>query len=949
MPSRPSFNRPNALLLAAAAGLAGSVAVAAGPQRGAAEPNHVLTVGNVPASHLKDAQVGEVVSGRLIVRASSLEELSSSIESLKAQFPQVRFVRALDPDTGVYLVDAGDAAGAINSSQVLMSMPGVRAVHLERAPDTTRLDWMAQMSGKSLNQIRAAHGQQAAANAWPGVTPLPDGYQDPRGGFSVDPNFGSQWHFINNNPVNAFFDPEFHDNNIPSTIYDTLGLSGAGVNLGFANFGDNTHIDIDHTELVTNFDTSITMPFDPNLFPDNTVMTSIAGITSAELNGVTVQGIAPNSMFGNFNWPAAVGGFPLIEYDAFDWKMRDIDIKVYDMFINYDDTLSSYNPGAIDAYASVPLRNSYSFGRGRRGLINIFGTGINLPVVFFGSSVPRWPDPYNFPPAMAGDSWSPLDEILNSENEIAITLTNGYTSGPYYPNGQITNYPPANDRRSFVFQTVAQDGYADIYSAFGSSIFASFYGGTTNQYEAGSGSAESGTGVLTTVPGAGNIAFFPGSGDSAPNGSETMSGAAIGAGVIALMLEANPNLTIRDIQHILFESIQESTKPASAKWPNFDINRSYVGPTGAAPGESFWQVNSALYTGGPVTDQAIRHSDIYGFGVVDAEVAIQKASTWTGVRKLILLDTGYVGQFNDPFIDNGEVAIEIPDATFVTISEPDGATGVDGAAVMAVTPQSYPVICVRQNLVIEAVVLDLTIEGGGNEDLYIGLTSPNGTSSVLKMPATNNLFGTSFDVVGMDDDFDAAGGTNVGGTAYALYRHAFLSWKHWGELSGGNWNFSILDYGPDEVNPEGEEPGTGAMPDPGADMVIGLGPFGVPGSDFRSEKTLTGYRLQIYGTDIGEPIFAGCAPGATSCPADLNGDGIINVLDLQIFIDWYFSGNGLADLDGDGLLTYADVTFYRGIWQPGFCSGNDSGISGGRPNPGNHDAGGDNNPDTRPI
>ncbi len=56
----------------------------------------------------------------------------------------------------------------------------------------------------------------------------------------------------------------------------------------------------------------------------------------------------------------------------------------------------------------------------------------------------------------------------------------------------------------------------------------------------------------------------------------------------------------------------------------------------------------------------------------------------------------------------------------------------------------------------------------------------------------------------MDEPFNS-GETN--GTAYAYYQHPFLTHKHWGELSGGQWSISIDDYGVDEMNPEGAEPG----------------------------------------------------------------------------------------------------------------------------------------------
>jgi hypothetical protein len=930
-------------VIAAAAGLAASVQ-AAGPESTArpfhqseSESNRIIALPKVEVQPSSQ----QVLSDRIIVHVNNMDAFSSSIESLQSTYPGLKISSAIDRDLGVYLVNAGSIANVHAVRNSLMSQDGVHYAQVEQARETPL--FLARQAARSARNLMMR-------NRVDGAMPF-DSFSTPRGGFSTDPLFGSQWHFVN--PV-----PTLPDNNILSSIYSTNGLSGQGITIGFTNEGVNTHIDTDHTELDGNYLPNLSMEFDPVLFPDDSVMTSIAGIVSAEIDGVGLQGIAPNSSFATYNWPNVPDSIPLHEFEAYDWKYRDIDIKMYDMgggFFAFPQ--QAYNPGSLNSYIQTPLRNSFAFGRNRRGTVNIFSSGMNLWAVV-GPGVPALPDPYFFPPAMGVDHWSPIDAWGANQNEISISLTNGYTSGPFYPNGQLTYYPPANDRRSLIFNTVAEDGYPDVYAAQGSSMFASFYGATTNQFLATPAGQPVPTNVLAPIPGASNFGTLPGNADPFPSGSETMSGAAIGAATIALMIEANPTLKIRDIQHILFESIQESTALTPAeKWPNFDTSRSYyfpyAGDPAFAPPRSFWQINDALYTGGTVTNQAIRHSDIYGFGVVDVDLAIQKAATWGGTPNLVLLDSGYIGTFSDPTIDTDtDVEIEIADAAFVTLSEADGSIGLDGAATLVPgTSASLPDICVRQNIQIEAIVLELTIQGDLGQDLYIQLVSPHGTTSILHIPTTNNLLGTTDPDIAGDDDAETTlvitGEVNIGGDAYAWYRHPFLTWKHWGELSGGVWDVSIVDYGPDTAPPEGEEMGTGMMPDPGADMVVSLGEVGLPGNGTRSEKTITGYRFQIYGTDTGLPIFEGCELGATSCPADLDGNGIIDVRDLQIYISYYLDNNAIADLDGDGQLTYNDLVIFRGLWQPGFCG--DSPFTGSRPRPGNTDAGDDNNPQSRPI
>jgi len=60
---------------------------------------------------------------------------------------------------------------------------------------------------------------------------------------------------------------------------------------------------------------------------------------------------------------------------------------------------------------------------------------------------------------------------------------------------------------------------------------------------------------------------------------------------------------------------------------------------------------------------------------------------------------------------------------------------------------------------------------------------------------------------------------------------------------------------------------------------------------------------------------------ASSCPADLNGDGIVTGSDLGILLgEWGTSGGSTgADLDGNGIVSGSDLGILLGDWGP--CAG----------------------------
>jgi hypothetical protein len=59
-----------------------------------------------------------------------------------------------------------------------------------------------------------------------------------------------------------------------------------------------------------------------------------------------------------------------------------------------------------------------------------------------------------------------------------------------------------------------------------------------------------------------------------------------------------------------------------------------------------------------------------------------------------------------------------------------------------------------------------------------------------------------------------------------------------------------------------------------------------------------------------------CPPNPP-CPPDLNDDGLLDFFDLQVFLNWYASGDLRADLTADGVLDFFDVQEYLNLYSAG--------------------------------
>jgi Ca2+-binding RTX toxin-like protein len=151
------------------------------------------------------------------------------------------------------------------------------------------------------------------------------------------------------------------------------------------------------------------------------------------------------------------------------------------------------------------------------------------------------------------------------------------------------------------------------------------------------------------------------------------------SGVVALMLEANPNLGWRDIQQILAISARKVNDPNT---------------------DTVWNTANNWNGGGMHT------SHDYGFGDVDARAAVRLAETWQGARV----------SANERHLANGEGSVNGGSNLNIAIG--------DGAVVTRT-------LAIGAGLKAEHVTVSLEVTHSNWGDLTVELISPTGTVSKL--------------------------------------------------------------------------------------------------------------------------------------------------------------------------------------------------------------------------
>src|SRR6267143_1081234 len=116
----------------------------------------------------------------------------------------------------------------------------------------------------------------------------------------------------------------------------------------------------------------------------------------------------------------------------------------------------------------------------------------------------------------------------------------------------------------------------------------------------------------------------------------TSSATPVTVGAIALILEANPALTWRDVKHILASTARQIDTARQAVTITLGNGGSYIA-------EPAWTTNFAGF----------KFHNWYGFGMVNASAAVNMARTYTVGQLGTLANTG--------FIASGALGLAIPD------------------------------------------------------------------------------------------------------------------------------------------------------------------------------------------------------------------------------------------------------------------------------------------------
>lgn len=439
----------------------------------------------------------------------------------------------------------------------------------------------------------------------------------PANGPSVaDPLFNNQWHL--NNTTFAFQDI----NVIP--VWNACGTGntcrGEGIRIALVDDG----LEINHEDLAANVATGLSYNYldgsnDPTGGDHGT---SVAGVVAArDFNGLGVRGVAPRANLVGYNLLADPSLFTTSnEADAVTRGSPNVHISN-----------NSWGPfdgqGTLDASDSLwntAITSGLANGRGGKGTIYLWAGG-NGAV----NNISDPTSPHYCPTCVDNSNY---DGYANHHGVIAVCAVGNNGIASYYsesganlllcaPSSNATIGITTADRTGALgFNDIGAPDYTDLN-------YTKTFGGTSS--------------ATPTV-----------------------------AGVVALMLQANPNLGWRDVRQILAETARK---------------------------------NDATNTGWVNNGAGLHVHHQYGFGVVDADAAVTKARTWANLGPELNY-TSFTATPNIAIPDNNTTGVSSP------ISVPVSPNGINK---------------------IESVEVTFSASHTRSGDLQIILTSPAGTQSIL--------------------------------------------------------------------------------------------------------------------------------------------------------------------------------------------------------------------------
>jgi len=484
-----------------------------------------------------------------------------------------------------------------------------------------------------------------------------DGTNDISKSFSLivaanDPLYQYQWHLNNFGQTNFAANPgtTSEDINVDSVI--SAGYTGSDVIVAVVDSG----LEIAHEDLSANVVPGGSWDFvggdtDPtNPASDGDHGTGVAGlIASAGWNGKGGRGVSPSASLKGFNLLVSTQSLSTV-LSSLGGSSYSSDVDIFNQSYGTVNTESATISPSVEAqylYGVTNLRNS-------KGAIYIksSGNGFNGTCGSTGLSCQNANmDPWNSIP------YNIVVGALTAKGKKSSYSTAGSSVWVSAPGGEDGYTAPA-------MMTTDQSGCTKGYVRTG--------GASTNTFNTVSGSSghseNSNCNYATTFNG-------------------TSSAAPVTSGAVALMLEANPSLTWRDVKHILASTSDQVD--ASISTTHITIN----GMEYSAEPE--WLTNTAGY----------KFHNYYGFGRVNVGAAITAAKAYTA---------GSLGTFStSSWGASGTLNSSIPS---------NSATGLSSS------------LNISNSKTIEAIQVKVNLTHSFTGELAIELTSPSGTKSMLFNP-----------------------------------------------------------------------------------------------------------------------------------------------------------------------------------------------------------------------
>ncbi len=526
------------------------------------------------------------------------------------------------------------------------------------------------------------------------------------GSTEPDPLFAEQWHLRNRGQTGFSGNRGVPGADLQMNAAIRNGLTGDGVKLAVVDTG----LEICHPDLAANVEqgqsfnfafavsagSSLTDPFNQDLLGDHG--TSVAGVAAAVANnGLGGRGVAGEVALRGYNVGGGLSGDPQVSLlQSLGGSRSHPDSASVDVFNMSFGTIAPSQNSEEDFVGLMKMGTS-ELRSGRGALyVKAAGNGFNEC-----SS----PHPFNSEIGCLGSNSDP-DQNL-----------------PYLIN----------------VGAFSADDVKSSYSSAGANLWIVAPGGE--------GGVEY-PGIITTDQAGVEKGYDLAGGDNLPGGNSidphgdytstfggTSSAAPATAGATAILLGVNPELTWRDVKHILASSARK-IDPNRAEVRAAFNGRPYVA-------QHAWQTNAAGYG----------YHNWYGFGALALDEAVAMATAHV---------PGSLGEFVEsqwfPASDDSDLFMVVPDG--------DGA-GVSDTLSVAGLPDSAN---------IEAVILEIWVGHSYASDLGVTITSPGGTKSVVNAP------------------FNAALDSFPGLRRWHLLSNAF-----YGEGPNGEWRIRVVDLAPGDI------------------------------------------------------------------------------------------------------------------------------------------------------